>query len=1453
MNLFDRTASFSSATLVEPHRAVFQAGGVLLKMLEGGKKLDNKALRAAMEAAFGASDADGAWIWKDAYEAAEIAQILFVGKYGAAMRRQAGSASAFLTMLDRLAGLVGTQTRRSEDGQALQQFSTPLPLAFVAAEAAAIVEGDLALEPSAGTGMLAVFARLAGASLALNEYAELRVQILRQVFETRAVTQFDAATIHDRLPASIVPSVVVMNPPFSASPKVEGRYKAATYKHIRSALQRLAPEGRLVTITGESFSPMGAWREAFEDLQRIGRVVFSAAIDGKVYASHGTTIETRLTVFDKCPADDASRFDGLHPIVSSSSELLQLVQSACPVRRSAPVSAVPSTPAASPAPVVESLAAIRERARAETRELALSQSRHKLDGVDLAEVSYLPRAWAPSQAALTTALYETYEVQSIAIEGAQPHVTTLVQSAAMASVAPPVPSYRPKLPVTVVRDGLLSDAQLETVIYAGEAHSTFLKGRYTLHPEHGTLIAARDDDPAAFRVRRGFFLGDGTGCGKGRQVAGIIMDNWLQGRRKAVWLSKSDKLIEDAQRDWTALGGAASDIVPLSRFRQGSDIRLDSGILFITYATLRSAERGDKASRLDQIVKWLGVDFDGVIPFDEAHAMANAAGGTSERGDVKPSQQGKAGLDLQNQLPNARVVYVSATGATEVSNLAYAARLGLWGTGDLPFKDRGAFVGAMEEGGIAAMEVISRDLKALGLYIARSVSYEGVEYEMLVHELTPAQRAIYDSYAGVFQIIHQNLEAALQASNVTGDNGRSLNRNAKSAARSAFESNKQRFFMHLIGAMTCPSLIPAIQADLDEGRASVIQIVSTSEALMERRLAEIPASEWHDIQVDVTPREYVMDYLVHSFPVQLYEVFTDADDKLSSRPVVDGDGNIVLCREAVEKRDALIEHLGSLAPVQSLLDQILWHFGTDEVAEVTGRSRRIVKDSDGKLKVQNRPASSNLAETQAFMDDKKRILIFSDAGGTGRSYHADLYARNQRLRVHYLAEPGWRAAEAIQGLGRTHRTNQAQPPLFRPVASNVKGQKRFLSTIARRLDTLGAITRGQRQTGGQGMFRPEDNLESSYARAALRQFYGAVVRGKIEACSLSRFEEMTGLELTDNGTLREELPPISRFLNRCLALTIEMQDAVFDAFTGILDGIVESAIASGTFDTGLETLRAESFRIIDRNAIYTAPSGAKTMALTVEETKRNRPCTLADVQAMLRETRDARLLVNEQSGRAAVEVPTFSLMTEDGAPIDRVRLIRPMHAENMLELELASSHWKPVADAAFEAAWQAEVDAVPEFNHSRITVMSGLLLPIWDKLPRDNPRVYRLQTDEGERIVGRLVTADELNTVYAKLGLNCSAVMTSEEISEAVMVKNAAVTLQEGLVIRRSRVMDAFRIEVVGFDQTHIKHLKQLGCTTEIIQWKTRVFVPLQGSVETLDRLTASYPQAGSEGQALAA
>ena len=1404
----------------------------------------------------GGTDAQGAWSWKDASEAGECAQVLFLLKYGGTMQRQAGNPRAFLAMLQQIATLVPTQARRSEESQDLQQFSTPLPLAMVATQAAAIRATDLVLEPSAGTGLLAGFAHIAGADLVLNEYADTRAGMLEALFTGKAVTRHDAASIDDRLDACVRPTVVLMNPPFSASPHVRGRFRDATARHVRSALARLADDGRLVLISGSGFAPLApAWRDSFEALQREARVVFSAAIDGRVYARHGTSVDTRLTVIDKTPAIDARSFAGLQAKADTVEDLLALVVDHVPPRISvlAAPPAVSSATKASPqperikaAPVAVrresptvSISGLRERAVAKARAAAAERARHPLERIEATAVTYGARtiedvAPAPEPQSAgrredqPVSLYEPYRVQSILIEGAKPHPTTLVQSAAMASVTPPVPTHRLRLPPALVDDGLLSDAQLESVIQAGEAHSRHLKGHFTTGTPGGSaavnghdsatgkhrdaesgraaeppglalsamqngdkvapdetfdqLAVAGADEEGAFLLRRGFMLGDGTGCGKGRQVASVILDNWMNGRRRAVWISRSAALIEDATRDWTALGGRETDIVPLSRFKQGSDIVLPEGILFVTYSTLRSAARQGKASRLRQLLDWLGSDFDGVIAFDEAHAMANAAGAKGERGDVKPSQQGLAGLRLQHAVPDARVLYVSATGATVVANLAYAVRLGLWQSGDFPFRTRADFVAAMEAGGIAAMEVISRDLKALGLYAARSVSFEGVEYEMLVHQLTDGQREIYDAFAGAWQIINRNVEKALEATGITSKD-RTMNSQARSAARSAFESSRQRFFGHLISAMKCPSLIRSIEADLEAGHCAVIQIVSTSEALMERQLTEIPPSQWNDLEVEITPKSMCLEYLMASFPTTLFEPYTNEDGNLQSRPARDAQGNPIECREAVAARDRLVEHLCALPAVQGALDQIIWHFGSDRVAEVTGRSRRIVRTADGRLKVENRPASANIGDAQAFMDDDKPILVFSDAGGTGRSYHADLGVRNQRLRVHYLLEPGWRADNAIQGLGRTHRTNQKQAPLFRPVATDVKGEKRFLSTIARRLDTLGAITRGQRQTGGQNMFRPEDNLESRYARMALRRFFQDIAAGRAECCSLDRFVELTGLKLLDgDGTLREQLPPISQFLNRVLALTIDDQNAVFECFTGILDGIVEDAVASGSYDVGVETLRAERFVVRERKVIHEhQETGAQTVALTIERTDRNNPLTMDAVRKLCAGRQGARHMINARSRRVAVCWPTTSVNDDDGTVHRRFHLRRPLVSEKLTEAQLAASSWEPVDLETFEASWSAELATIPEFSTSTITIISGLLLPIWSYLPCDNMRVYRLQADNGERIIGRLVTRDQLMRLYGELGVDSDIEMTASDVLEAVMDRGAVMHLAGGL------------------------------------------------------------------------
>lgn len=1457
MNAHPKTTALAAGPIAETPashpppdfaKCLMRAAELLFMHFKAGKPIDAKMLRAAMEAAFGSSDAQGAWIWKDAYDAAEVAQIMMLSRYGAVMQRQATSAAAFLSMIERLAALAPSHTRRSEDSVRLQQFSTPLPLAAIVAQAAGIRATDLVLEPSAGTGMLAVFARVSGARLALNELAETRRNILGHLFPEVPVSDHDAASIDDRLDRTIEPSVIVMNSPFSAAQHVDGKYRQSTAQHVLSALARLAPGGRMVVITGESFSlATKSNQSTFRQIGEVADVVFSAAVAGKVFARHGTSIDTRLTVIDKrndgIEADATDFGAAYHPNCDTTSDLLASVLKHCPERPTDGPNAPIGAAQIAPKPVSRlDVNALRNAARQQTRAIAVERAKHPFDSVEAASLDYLPKSWSEPAGTLQDTVYENYALQAISIENAAAHPTALVQSAAMASVPPPLPSYHPILPEHLITDGVLSAPQLESVIYAGNAHETHLKGWFRQGEIAGQLVAASEEDEGAFRLRKGWFLGDGTGCGKGRQVAGVIVDNWLKGRKCAVWVSKSDKLIEDARRDWMALGGRESDIVPLSKFRQGSDIRLAEGILFVTYATLRSAERDGKASRLDQVVDWLGADFDGVIAFDESHAMANAAGETSARGDKKASQQGLAGLHLQNALPDARVLYVSATGATVVANLAYASRLGLWGTGDFPFATRAEFVSAMEAGGIAAMEMISRDLKALGLYLARSLSYAGVEYDMLVHDLSPAQVAIYDSYAEAFQIIHNNLEAALEVSGISSETG-TLNPQAKSAARSAFESKKQRFFNHLITAMKCPSLIKAIDADLEAGHSAVVQVVSTSEALMERRLSDIPPSEWHDLQVDITPREYLMDYLAHSFPIQLFEPYTDVNGDLRSRPALDATGNPVICREAERRKDDLIEHLGALAPVQGALDQILWHFGGNVVAEVTGRKRRIVRTPEGRLKVENRPTSSNLGETQAFMDDAKRILVFSDAGGTGRSYHADLGAKNQRLRVHYLLEPGWKADNAIQGLGRTNRTNQAQPPLFRPVATNVKGEKRFLSTIARRLDTLGAITKGQRETGGQNMFRAEDNLESPYARAALRQFFYKLRAGKIDACSYARFQEMTGLTLEDaDGSMKETLPPIQQFLNRCLALTIEMLDAIFDAFGGFLAAIIEDARQAGTLDVGLETLKAEKFEIVERKVIFEhEATGATATALTVERTDRNDPLTLAKVKAICAKMEGARLYWNKASKRAGLMTNAPAFMDEDGVPILRVKLLRPMANEIFALSEFAKSNWEEVGDAMFEQLWQAEVDAVPEFSTSKITLICGLLLPIWDRLPADNMRIYRLQSTDGERAIGRLVTQDQLINVYARLGLDCELRMEPDEVLRAVMDTRTTLKLVNGFQLRRSLVMGQPRLELIGVTGSALPELKALGCFTEVIQWKTRVFIPL-GSTEVLAKVLAKYP-----------
>lgn len=291
-----------------------------------------------------------------------------------------------------------------------------------------------------------------------------------------------------------------------------------------------------------------------------------------------------------------------------------------------------------------------------------------------------------------------------------------------------------------VEEGLLSDAQLESVVYASMKFN-------------GKLLTDGE--------RRGFFLGDGAGVGKGRQIAALIKQHWEEGGTRALWISVSQDLRVDARRDLqdmkAGVGVYSESGVPRSNFQ---------GVLFITYSLLRvglpspgamgstvnnkskrkakgkrPADQGGEgqeegqaepdetdalivwdppeSSRLAQVIRWLkgerkmapagpgGADEPApLIIFDESHRAKNLVPDKMSTS----TQTGRAVLTLQKLLPGAKVLYSSATGASEPRNLAYMSRLGMWG-----FQDTKKMIDLLSKSKLGALELAAMSLKATGM------------------------------------------------------------------------------------------------------------------------------------------------------------------------------------------------------------------------------------------------------------------------------------------------------------------------------------------------------------------------------------------------------------------------------------------------------------------------------------------------------------------------------------------------------------------------------------------------------------------------------------------------------------------------------------------------------------------------------------------------------------------
>lgn len=1495
-------------------------------MLAGNGRISPDDLFEAADKEFGGTMGEGRYTAKDAYDALELAINQHISRrrdeFDPSRADTPEKARAAVAKLKDLLKRVPTQTRRTQETDDFQQFSTVPSLAYMANWAANVRAGDVALEPSAGVGGLATFAEAAGARVVMNELSPRRRALLltRDATNPAHVHGEDAEQIDNILPTGTRPNVVVMNPPFSNSgTRGEKKNTAIAARHIEQALARLEPGGRLVAIVGEGMADdRPAFRDWWDKIARRYNVRANIGVSGQEYAKYGTTFDNQLVVIDKTPPTGERPVTGRVDKVDELPALLQAVRDERPASRgtlpedgarSDAKSGLPGggVPDAAPKTGNDSDAGSREPAETGDRVPEGNQSDREPggSGADRGGLDNAPSGSAGTQpdgrgepaagsqpggklgglgggsqgegtgtgsvtpqhvetradAKLDDSVFDTYKPR-VTLPGAKAPPAELSESAAMAAVDPPKATYVPSFPKELYDDPTranddqrLSYHAIESAILAGQAHQQNIKTSWSAFDREHWKKTYGEEPPEEYR--KGFFIGDGTGTGKGRQVAAIMVDSLNQGRNKHVWITADAKLHKDAVRDLNNVAGLGHRIFKLDDHSVSDRIARPGGVLFTTYATLRSKERNQKKgamprSRVDQIVDWLGKDFDGVIAFDESHKMGNAMESEGSRGTTDASQSALAGLELQRRLPKARVVYFSATGATEVSNLAYAERLGLWGPGT-EFRNREDFVNKIGSGGVAAMELVAQNLKAMGLYVSRALSWNGVGYDRASHELTPDQRENYNSLADAWQVALQNMEDALQVTGVKSADGSTRNGQAVSAMRSRFWSAHQQFFNQIITAMKMPTVIAEVERALKDGKSPVLQLVNTQQAAAERAIKDAKAraaEENADVDyetLDMTPRGMLMQMVEHAFPIIQQEIYVDEEGNEHARPAKDSQGNPIISKEAVRLRNELLDKLSAIRVPSGPLEMLLDHFGVDNVAEVTGRTQRVVwrQDDNGAMQrgPEKRSKAHALADARDFDDGKKRILVFSDAGGTGAGYHPSRNSKNQAQREHILVQPGWRANNAVQGFGRTHRNDETSKPHYLLVDSGIIGEKRFMSSIARRLDQLGALTKGQRQTGSQGFFQARDNLESTDAHAALQAFYTDAMMGRLEGVSPDVLEQQMGLKMRDKeGNTLKNLPPITQFLNRLLSLRLELGEKVFEHFSDRLDRIIEARIASGTLDQGLENITGLSTKEVKRQTVFKDPaSGASAdlVHLQVEQPadsipwdKVNRAVGKVDLAG------DPWFRNRRTSNITAITGRRNYTNAENGRVEQQVRATTPRGSSWMNLDDFTGRHerWNPAEHGGEpQAAWEKQHAELPQTRTENIHLITGTMLPIWTKIP-GLPRVMRAQTDEGRRMIGRLIPPTQVEALRRNLGVASDTKLSGEDAVAAAQFGGTA-RMSNGWRLKKTTVAGEKRIEVTGPTLRDHAMLDAAGIVRERHQFTMRYYLPVGKEKATLEKV----------------
>ena len=982
-------------------------------------------------------------------------------------------------------------------------------------------------------------------------------------------------------------------------------------------------------------------------------------------------------------------------------------------------------------------------------------------GARFVEVQYAP---APNTSIeIFDTVHDPWRPSSVYSAELKAHPTRIIEPSTLAATPFPNAVYKPLLPAEAIKRGFISDAQFETIVYALQAVTTYLPGsplgRYGRKPKGG------------------FIIGDGTGVGKTNEIMGVIMDQWMRSIKRHIIVVERGKHVPHIQESWSMIGGNPRDIFFQGDAEASEQLPDRDGVLVTTYALIRSDDR------YAALLEWANSrrEMNGILAFDEAHNMRNAVEDMHDEGAGKrnQSQQGMRGVELQNNLPEAGVLYASATMATDVYNLGYAPRLGLWGENS-PFTNASSFIGEMHQLDEAALEQICIDLKAAGRYCSRTLSFEGVEYEELLHQLTPIQRRKFDGCIRNWQELHEMMSAAVIKA---GGNSRYHAGHMTQMKRSVIEQTLTSF--------NVDTLIEDVHREMAKGNAPVIQIASTGEARL-ARMADgrdyIPVKDYRD--------DRIIKWIEEEFP-ETKLVYDKA--KVKNIAKLDQNGNPIVDQEAIDQKKKALAIAEDLAYRTSVLDRLLLEFGADKVAEVTGRSIRAVpRLTGGRLEgwnIQERSAQAAMDDVQAFHDGKKPILVFSlAAGGTGLGYHAAEKSVNKNRRVHYIMELGRRAESAVQGLGRTHRSDQVIPPIVKLVTSDVPAHAIYAAKTLHKISKMGALSRGHQHATTNAIFEQRIPITGKYANEGWIKTLLEVEEGKLGDMTIDNLAKAMGLKDSGEKSLRS----LDYAIQRLAMMTDGDQRVLVARLTENTEEAVASAIRMGTYNQGMETIRANSIEVIDENMIRNI-NGSTTTYYRLR--KRDdieilpfRRAAAISAAAKAKKAAKAVFMRHKVNGRIMLGV------LRDG-PSGIVDLFSPSGSATRHQDSLRQEPWK-IVDNVEDAKrlWELEAETMDMRAESDLHVLSGSLLYNWNKMPKTGLGLNRCKTDQGQVIIGRLINQRDLRKTLLAMGMQSTYKPTQIAVMLNRVEKGAKLSIDNGWMITWDG--NSYRLVVPDGEQT---------------------------------------------------